>query len=76
MLHSVHLPWQVAVEMEFRCYSDLDISSWVQTLRVPDSEIFAVIVSALHPLPRGDVQSVQINDVDEMISRYAGVPAC
>ena len=73
ILDSVHLPWQVAVKTEFWRYPDLDISSWVQTLHFPLKHC-ADLVSALHPLPH-EGRRIQINDVDEIIPRYAGVSA-
>ena len=74
ILGPMELPWQVAVEQEFWVFPNLDISSWLQTLRFNErTESSDVIVSALHPLPRPDENAIQIRDVNQMLFRYAGV---
>ena len=66
-MQSVNLPWQVAVEHQFRrYYISLDIQSWIQRLRVSDvhGDFAGRYLSILHPLPGGNAV-----EVDRMIRR-------
>ena len=57
ILESVELPWQLAVEQEFRPDRHLDIGTWFQTLSPTNPDDFPYFSSILHPVPQWSTQS-------------------